>query len=47
VLGDALHVTSRHIKKDFSGFEEGRKTVVRRHVPAVPNTPPQLNSLNE
>ncbi|HVF97840.1 MAG TPA: metallophosphoesterase [Flavisolibacter sp.] len=47
VLGDALQVTSRHIKKDFSGFEEGRKAVVRRHVPALPNTPPQLNSSKE
>lgn len=28
--GDALQVTSYHIKKDFSGFEEGRKTVVHK-----------------
>lgn len=29
-MGDAVQVTSYHIKKDFSGFEEGRKTVVHK-----------------
>lgn len=30
VLGDALQVTSWHIKNDFSGFEEGRKIAVKQ-----------------
>jgi hypothetical protein len=30
VLGDSLQVTSHHIKTDFSGFEEGRKTVIHK-----------------
>jgi Icc-related predicted phosphoesterase len=30
VLGDTLQVTSYHIKKDFSGFEEGRKTLIKK-----------------
>ena len=30
VLNDALQVTSYHIKKDFSGFEEGRKTLIQK-----------------
>lgn len=30
MLDDALNVTSYHIKEDFSGFEEGRKTVIKR-----------------
>ena len=30
VLGDTLQVTSYHIKKDFSGFEEGRKTIIKK-----------------
>jgi len=29
--GDALQVTSYHIKKDFSGFEEGVKTVIHKN----------------
>ena len=29
-MGDAVEVTSYHIRKEFSGFEEGRKTVVKR-----------------
>lgn len=36
LLGDALHVTSHHIKKDFSGFEEGRKTAI--HKSSLPPT---------
>ena len=30
VLEDGLEVISYHIKKDFSGFEEGRRTMIRR-----------------
>jgi Icc-related predicted phosphoesterase len=30
VLGDTLHVTSYHIKKDFAGFEEGRKIIIKK-----------------
>jgi len=30
IIGDSLQVTSYHIKEDFSGFEEGRKTVVKK-----------------
>jgi hypothetical protein len=33
VSGDTLQVTSYHIKKDFSGFEEGRKTVIKKAAP--------------
>ena len=30
VLGNTLQVTSYHIKNDFSGFEEGRKTLIKK-----------------
>lgn len=29
-IGDTLQVTSYHIKENFSGFEEGRKTVIKK-----------------
>ncbi|QEC58536.1 metallophosphoesterase [Flavisolibacter ginsenosidimutans] len=32
VLDDVLEVTSYHIKKDFSGFEEGAKTVIHKNI---------------
>jgi hypothetical protein len=30
LMGDTLQVTSYHINKDFTGFEEGRKTIIKR-----------------
>ena len=33
VLGDTLQVTSYHIKTDFTGFEEGRKTLIKKSSP--------------
>lgn len=38
VLGDMLEVTSRHIKKDFSGFEEGVKTTVHQNALVIKQT---------
>lgn len=35
VAQDTLQVTSYHIKKDFSGFEEGRKTLVKKTDPLL------------
>ena len=32
ILEDELLITSYHIKKDFSGFEEGRKTTIKKLV---------------
>lgn len=31
--GDTLQVTSYHIKNDFSSFEEGRKTLIKKADP--------------
>lgn len=41
-LSEAVQVTSWHIKKDFSGFEEGRKTVVHRS--SLPAAAPVANT---
>ena len=37
ILEDELLVTSYHIKKDFSGFEEGRKTTIKKGSPIPQN----------